>query len=55
MRGGEKVPKVRRERVLQAAREILEDPRQYESQRPSMTFEDLEPDDVFDDPEDGDE
>lgn len=55
MRAGEPVPKVRRERVLQAAREILESPRQYESQRPNMTFEDLEPDNLFDDWDDCDE
>ncbi|HEY1190775.1 MAG TPA: hypothetical protein VGE74_24305 [Gemmata sp.] len=45
MRAGEQLPKVRRERVLQAARDILDDPCQYESQGPNTTFEGLELDD----------
>ncbi|HEY1191451.1 MAG TPA: hypothetical protein VGE74_27700 [Gemmata sp.] len=55
MRAGEPVPKPRRERVLQAARDILGDPRQYDNQTPGTVFEAPEPEDGFDDSDDWDE
>ncbi|AWM38301.1 hypothetical protein GobsT_35730 [Gemmata obscuriglobus] len=49
MRIGEPVPKPRRERVLQAASDMLDDQRQFEGRGPNRTFEGLDPDEMFDD------